>query len=156
MEKSKLQAVASELNALLGLDPVINIEASEEEITNKIKEAAFLIEKGDKVTSNSVTALVELGFTEHITACGLIKSPKEKKPKVGKSPKEVRRTFTVNMVASFLAQATIAQAVQNLIAEFPMPETEAKRRIQSHAKWCRERQTANVSFNKEKKELVYA
>ena len=81
MEKAKLQAVAKELNDLLGLDPAINPEAAEAEVEGKIKEAVLLIEKGDKVSSDSVTALVELGFTEHLTACGLIKAKKEKKAK---------------------------------------------------------------------------
>ncbi len=76
MEKAKLQAVAAELNDVLGLDPVINVDAAEAEIEDKIKEAVLLIEKGDKVSSDSVTALVELGFTEHLTACGLIKKVK--------------------------------------------------------------------------------
>ena len=84
MEKAKLQAVAAELNDLLGLDPVINVDAAEAEIEGKIKEAVLLIEKGDKVSSDSVTALVELGFTEHLTACGLIKAKKEKKAKAEK------------------------------------------------------------------------
>lgn len=126
MEKAKLQAVAAELNDLLGLDPVINVDAAEAEIEGKIKEAVLLIEKGDKVSSDSVTALVELGFTEHLTACGLIKAKKEKKAKAKAEKGESKPGVIATIVAQITAgPKTKDQVLAALVKAFPERTSEA-------------------------------
>ena len=152
MEKTRLQEVAKELNDLLGLDPAINVEAEDAEISVKVCEAVQLLEKGDKLSDDSVSTLMELEQVEHLKRAGLVKEAREKKVR---EKKEKKRTFTMNMVESFTAKVTLAQAVQNMVNEFAVSEQEAKRRIISHAKWCVVHNISTVVFDRAANELKY-
>jgi len=119
--ENKFQVVAKELNSLLGLDPAIDETLTDEEITGKIKEAVLLIEKGDKLSQDSVGVLVEMGFTEHMTACGLIKV---KKARAEKAPGGV--AVQKDAFGYRIGTKTSDIAADMLTGNFTMSEIKAK------------------------------
>ena len=58
--KEKLQELAKELNEVLGLDPEISLELSEEKLLKEINEAKTMIEPGDTLTELAKEILAEL------------------------------------------------------------------------------------------------
>ena len=62
--KEKLQLLAEEFNVVLGLDPVISLELSEEKLLKEINEAKAMIEPGDTLTEKAQEILAELDLPE--------------------------------------------------------------------------------------------
>lgn len=62
MKKEKLQAIAAELNELLGLDPAINIDGKTASMRANIQEAVEMLEPEDEITKETLAGLKELGF----------------------------------------------------------------------------------------------
>ena len=62
--KEKLQELAKELNEVLGLDPEISLELSEEKLLKEINETKTMIEPGDTLTEQAQEILAELDLPE--------------------------------------------------------------------------------------------
>lgn len=63
MKKEQLIAAAKELNELFGIDPAIPTKKSttEDELTEKLIEAAEMIEEGDEISEETIEVLTEIG-----------------------------------------------------------------------------------------------
>ena len=60
--KKELASIAKELNKVLGLDPAIDLKGSQEELVEKINEAAALLVPEDELTEKTVDGLKTLGI----------------------------------------------------------------------------------------------
>lgn len=60
--KKELAAIAKELNKVLGLDPAINVKAPQEELVEKINEAAALLVPEDELSAKTMEGLGKLGI----------------------------------------------------------------------------------------------
>ncbi len=137
MEKAKLQAVAKELNDLLGLDPAINPEAAEAEISGKVAEAVALLEKGDKLSADAVAVLSELGHDDHLKRAGLLKVAKKakgEKRETGKWNKSVAGTQAAFIDSLLLKGVTKDEAAKQLASSYSKNEAWGKGRFMIHIK----------------------
>lgn len=62
LSKKELAAIAKELNKVLGLDPAINVKAPQEELVEKINEAAALLVPEDELSAKTMEGLGKLGI----------------------------------------------------------------------------------------------
>lgn len=62
LSKKELAAIAKELNEVLGLDPAINVKAPQEELVQKINEAAALLVPEDELSAKTMEGLGKLGI----------------------------------------------------------------------------------------------
>lgn len=138
MEKAKLQAVAKELNDLLGLDPAINPEAADAEISGKVAEAVTLLEKGDKLSADAVATLSELGHDDHLKRAGLLKAAKKaakaEKRESGKWNKSVAGTQAAFIDSLLLKGVTKDEAAKQLSSSYNKNEAWGKGRFMIHIK----------------------
>ena len=125
MEKARLQEVAKELNELLGLDPAIDVEAEDAEISAKVCEAVQLLEKGDKLSADSVSTLMELEQVEHLKRAGLVKEAK--KAKEAKTPKEPGKPGVIaTIISEITAGPKTKEEILTVLGKlFPERDTEA-------------------------------
>lgn len=100
-----LKSVATELNEICGLEPEIDVNSGQEEVLEKVKEAAALLEKNDTVSKKTTEYLKEAGYWPFADA----DKPSKKDSKKGKAAAETVHTEESLQATNFMVMKKIAR-----------------------------------------------
>lgn len=113
---------AEDLNELLGLKPPILIDLDLEELSVSIKEAANLLEKGDKPKDNTILVLQHLKALPHWWPKKKPKTPKKKQPEPAGKDHELQTTKDIIRTMRRVAPPVAMIRDQGFIRAFVLQE----------------------------------